>query len=575
MDLGLENPVLHRVLSVENEEGVSDAFLYGASVQKIARPALEGAIFFAPAGTASGDPEKVLTHPRWGDLVGGFSEADATLLPYLPTSIPGAERILGEATDIVFLARKDEDPVEHLGTAAGKVVAALGPLDTSLEPFPAPSRVGTEILDGGTPEPDPLDQEVQPEVEASGLPEGPPSAESDPFDFPPIESHGAPEQSGHEIVEGASGALDDSPSSGGLLEGLVWEGSEFDGSDDAPLGGDEDPELAGEFSSAFQAGQGVEDDGLAFVPDLDGDAGSGADSFVADPGPGNGVGESAPVPPRVEDPGIAEGWGTTADDPPRTEAPDPPPQEAPVRSPARRRARISPTRLPSTKKSPPRLRLGLPALALMAVVAVAGTATGYLTFPDLSFLSRLFNGLPEPELALEGPEAIDQPLGFSLLLFSYQEGELAFAREMQVVLESRLPNLMFSLVPGGGGEEARYLLLAGPAHSRAQAEALRTPLSEILDREDPYGWSVRETPRAFFLGERQSLGAARALLVTFEGEGIDPYILEVSYSDGSKGYRVLAGAFAGVDDARALQTVLRTFGVEDPPLIERRGILPE
>ena len=38
MDLGLDAPSLHKAVGVLNREGVSDAFLYGASVQRIAQP---------------------------------------------------------------------------------------------------------------------------------------------------------------------------------------------------------------------------------------------------------------------------------------------------------------------------------------------------------------------------------------------------------------------------------------------------------------------------------------------------------------------------------------------------------
>jgi hypothetical protein len=215
------------------------------------------------------------------------------------------------------------------------------------------------------------------------------------------------------------------------------------------------------------------------------------------------------------------------------------------------------------------------AAGLIVALAAVGSATGYLPLPRLSTLRGWFEELPEPDLALEGLQAVDEPLAYSLRLFSYSEEELPFAREMQAVLERRLPNLLFSLVRRGGQENAPYLLLAGPARSVDQAEELRGPLAEVLDREDPFRWSVVETPRAFFLGERRTLGGARALLVTFEGEGVDPYILRVTYPDGSNGYRVLAGAFVNAGEARGLQRRLQALGVEDPPLIERRGTLPE
>jgi hypothetical protein len=133
MDLALDDPSLHEVLDLPNGEGVSDAFLFGASVQHIAKPALNNTIFFAPAGATLGDPEEILGHPRWNDLAGGFSEADATLLLFLPTDIAGAGKILSRATDIVFLAARGESADDHLGPASIKVVTTLGPLGTPPE----------------------------------------------------------------------------------------------------------------------------------------------------------------------------------------------------------------------------------------------------------------------------------------------------------------------------------------------------------------------------------------------------------------------------------------------------------
>jgi hypothetical protein len=141
MDLGLESPTLHEALGVPNGEGVSDAFLYGASVQHIANPVLDGAFFFAPAGSLPPDPEEVLGHQRWNDLAGGFGEADATLLLLLPTDIAGAGKILSRATDILFLGGKGESADAHLGPASIKVIASMGP-------FGSPASEGEEVADG-------------------------------------------------------------------------------------------------------------------------------------------------------------------------------------------------------------------------------------------------------------------------------------------------------------------------------------------------------------------------------------------------------------------------------------------
>jgi hypothetical protein len=160
---------------------------------------------------------------------------------------------------------------------------------------------------------------------------------------------------------------------------------------------------------------------------------------------------------------------------------------------------------------------------------------------------------------------------YSLQLFSYDQDELVDAWEMKAALEERLPEITFLISPMGGQGRSPYLLLAGPAQNRSQAESLRSPLSRVLDREDPYSWTVRETPRAFFLGERATLQEAESLGASLGTQEIDPYVMEVSYPDGSAGFRVLAGAFTDVGESRILQRMLSTQGIENPPLIERTG----
>jgi hypothetical protein len=215
------------------------------------------------------------------------------------------------------------------------------------------------------------------------------------------------------------------------------------------------------------------------------------------------------------------------------------------------------------------------ALAVAVVGIVAGSVTGALSVPGLDRLQELFRGLPEPRLSLDGPAPDDPALAFSLELFSYRDEHLPLAREMKEELEGRLPELLFSIIPVNGRGRVGFLLLAGPAQNRSQAEALRNPLAGVLTREDPYGWSVRETPRAFFLGERDTLEDAQDLRSVLETNEIDPYILQVGYADGSQRYRVLTGAFDGVRAAQRLQQLLLEVGIDDPPLIERRGRLPE
>jgi hypothetical protein len=197
--------------------------------------------------------------------------------------------------------------------------------------------------------------------------------------------------------------------------------------------------------------------------------------------------------------------------------------------------------------------------------------------PGFTLLRSFFSEIPDPPLTLAGPEANEEVLRYSLVLFTYDQEEMTPALEMLDALQERLPDLLLTLVPGEADGRRIFTLLAGPAVDRVEAENLRGPIAEVLTREDPASWSVRETPRAFYLGERGTLREAQDYLASVTTGDLHAYILHVTFPEpeGSESYQVLTGAFAGVRDARPLQLILREVGFRDAPLIERRGRLPE
>ncbi|MFC1574586.1 hypothetical protein ACFL5A_00520 [Gemmatimonadota bacterium] len=562
MDLGLETPTLHELLGLPNEEGVSDAFLYGASVQNIAQPAMDGAFFFASAGTVPGDTAEVLGHSRWNDLAGGFSEADATLLLFLPTDVPGAGKILSRASDIIFLSAQGESADAHLGPASIKVVSLVGPMgsppeelgDTLVAEEPADDGLGAGLdLAGefGADEP----EEESPSFEFGGgmvLADG--FGEDEPSEEPEEEvagfgtgSEDAPDFGGELALEGAEDA------DGEMGDDLVI-GAEFSGGLEVEDSGPEDFEEPApsvpDFGSDFA--EMPDDEGEFGGGDFGGELVQGPD--FGEPGPGGDEPETVEAPP------------------------EPPVGEAPAEegAPPRERPRPAPKR-----RSPPKKKFPVGLVVTLVVVlgvlgAAAGTAFGPLNVPGLTFLKDYFGEIPDPPLTLAGPEPNEPTLRFSLLLFTYDEEELADAGEMVDALRSRLPNLLFTLVPETVGEEGTltYALLVGPALDRIDAENLRVPLGQVLDREDPESWPVRETPRAFYLGERETLEDAQAFLDGLEAEGIPGYILHSTYSDGTEAYVIFSGAYQGVLDARPLTEILHRSGYRGQPLVERRGQLP-
>ncbi|MDQ6610891.1 MAG: hypothetical protein M3Y64_00540 [Gemmatimonadota bacterium] len=80
-DLVGEAPPLQALVTGEDGHGISDSFLYGVSLNKIARP-LEGSanVFLMPSGTEAVATEEVYRNERWRKLAAGFHQVGALLL---------------------------------------------------------------------------------------------------------------------------------------------------------------------------------------------------------------------------------------------------------------------------------------------------------------------------------------------------------------------------------------------------------------------------------------------------------------------------------------------------------------
>lgn len=102
-DGNLEEAPLHGELDVENQEGLGDVILFGASPRRVARK-LEGRGFlFISSGTVVADPEAAYSQPRWRGLYAAFREAGAALVLYLPAEARGVPELSGLADRILRL----------------------------------------------------------------------------------------------------------------------------------------------------------------------------------------------------------------------------------------------------------------------------------------------------------------------------------------------------------------------------------------------------------------------------------------------------------------------------------------
>lgn len=102
-DLLDEAPPLQRLVESDDPHGLVDSFLFGVSLNRIARPVADaGELYILPSGSQPIDYEEMLPNGRWRRLASGFREVGALLVLAAPASAPAVERLV-EATDGAIL----------------------------------------------------------------------------------------------------------------------------------------------------------------------------------------------------------------------------------------------------------------------------------------------------------------------------------------------------------------------------------------------------------------------------------------------------------------------------------------
>lgn len=142
LDGGLTAPALHKAAGLENREGLSDAVLYGASIERVAQPLPGGTGFLVTAGTPVATPAAVAESDRWGRIRRGMGDAGVTLIVYLPEGDEAAGPLLTSATDIVVLDAPGAVGPSLLAGREAEVLAVTG--STEVAPVAAPAIPLTE-----------------------------------------------------------------------------------------------------------------------------------------------------------------------------------------------------------------------------------------------------------------------------------------------------------------------------------------------------------------------------------------------------------------------------------------------
>lgn len=95
-DLIGESPALEALNSSDDPHGIADSFLYGVSLNRIARQVNEaGTVFLMPSGTEPVAHEAVYANDRWRRLAAGFHQVGALLLVVAVPGTPGFAELAG------------------------------------------------------------------------------------------------------------------------------------------------------------------------------------------------------------------------------------------------------------------------------------------------------------------------------------------------------------------------------------------------------------------------------------------------------------------------------------------------
>lgn len=131
-DLIGEAPALQALVRGDDPHGISDSFLYGVSLNKIARAAnAAGTMFVMPSGTEPVAHESVYANDRWRRLAAGFHQVGALLLVVAAPGTPGFAELCGYVGSVM--------PVGSVTFPVPPGVRVIAPASAPATPTPLPT----------------------------------------------------------------------------------------------------------------------------------------------------------------------------------------------------------------------------------------------------------------------------------------------------------------------------------------------------------------------------------------------------------------------------------------------------
>jgi hypothetical protein len=148
IDLGLEAPTLHAALAEPPGEGISDVFLFSASLRRVSRMVREGAVRLVQAGTVAGDPARLRSHRAWSKLLGREIARGTNVVLHVPLGVGGSEDIVALADTLVLMGAPGDLEPGFVRDFPGTVVRLAPPTEAATVDHPAePKPWGEESGD--------------------------------------------------------------------------------------------------------------------------------------------------------------------------------------------------------------------------------------------------------------------------------------------------------------------------------------------------------------------------------------------------------------------------------------------
>ncbi|MEO8564250.1 MAG: hypothetical protein ABI601_19375 [bacterium] len=95
---------LQSLVAVDDPHGLVDSFVYGVSLNKVARQVPgAGELFIMPTGTGPVDYQELFSSTRWRRLISGFREVGALLIIAAPADAPNVHTLVAASDGVVIV----------------------------------------------------------------------------------------------------------------------------------------------------------------------------------------------------------------------------------------------------------------------------------------------------------------------------------------------------------------------------------------------------------------------------------------------------------------------------------------